>query len=342
MTAPNPTWLLDEFRAFERALALRTAIEMDLFTRIAAGANTIRALAASAHASERGLRALCDYLAVQGHLLKKGARYSLTLNARLYLTATSPAYLGSAVKFLAGDATVAAFCRLRQTVERGAGSADLDWLEYARSMAPLALPVAEFAAAALKVDSAGPIEVLDIAAGHGLYGLAIAARNSSAQIFALDSPRVLEIAIENARQAEVAHRYHPIHGDALETGFGGPYDLVLAANFTHHLDQAANVRLFQKARAALKPAGRMMIIDFVLNADRVSPAPDAAFALTLLATSARGTVYTFKEYSQMLRAVGFHRVRHLKAGDYGRWMITASRRRTGPIQQPARTPARTQ
>jgi 2-polyprenyl-3-methyl-5-hydroxy-6-metoxy-1,4-benzoquinol methylase len=325
MTVPDPTWLLDEFRAFERTLALRTAIEMDLFTRIAAGANSVRALAAAVDASERGLAALCDFLAVQGHLAKRGARYSLTLNTRLYLTATSPAYLGSAVKFLAGDATVTAFCRLRQTVERGAGSADLDWLEYARSMAPLARPVAEFAAAALKVNYAGPIQVLDLAAGHGLYGIAIAAQNPSAQIFALDSRRVLKVAIENARQAGMAGRYHPIHGDALKTGFGGPYNLVLAANFTHHLDQAANLRLFRKIRAALKPAGHIVLIDFILNADRVSPAPDATFALTLVATSARGIVYTFKEYSKMLRAAGFRHVRHLKTGEFGRWMITASR-----------------
>jgi hypothetical protein len=299
MTGLGPIWLLDEFRAFERALALRTAIEMDLFTRIAAGANTIRTLAAAVHASERGLGALCDYLAVQGHLLKRGARYSLSLNARLYLTATSPAYLGCAAKFLAGDATVAAFCGLRQTVERGAGSADLDWLEYARSMAPLARPVAEFAATELKVDSdsAGPIQVLDIAAGHGLYGIAIAAQNPAAHVFALDSTEVLEVAIENARQAGVAGRYHPIHGDAFQASIG----------------------------AALKPAGRIALIDFILNADRVSPAPDASFALTLLATSARGRVYTFQEYSQMLRAAGFRHVRHLKTGDYGRWMITASR-----------------
>jgi hypothetical protein len=87
----------------------------------------------------------------------------------------------------------------------------------------------------------------------------------------------------------------------------------------------------------LKPGGRMVIIDFVLNANRVSPSPDAAFALTLLATSARGTVYTFQEYSHMLRAAGFHRVRHLKTGDYGRWMITASRRPTRPIRRPDRT-----
>jgi SAM-dependent methyltransferase len=338
MTELNPTWLLDEFRAFERTLALRTAIEMDLFTRIGAGANTIRALSAAAGASERGLRALCDYLTIQGHLLKQGARYSLTLNARLYLTTASPAYLGSAVKFLASDATVAAFCRLRRTVERGAASAqnvdgpgspdfvELDWVEYARSMAPLAQATAQFAATALARDSAGPIQVLDLGAGHGLYGLAIAAQNPEAHIFALDAPRVLEIALENARQAGVAGRYHPIPGDAFEAGFGGPYDLVLAANLAHHLDEGANVRLFQKTRVALKPTGRIVLIEWVPNADRVSPSPDAAFALTVLATSARGAIYTLKEYSHMLRAAGFRHVRRLDTGDFGRWIITASAR----------------
>jgi 2-polyprenyl-3-methyl-5-hydroxy-6-metoxy-1,4-benzoquinol methylase len=322
----NSTWLLDEFRAFERSLALRTAIEMDLFTRIGAGANTIRALAADARASERGLRALCDYLTVQGHLTKRGACYSLTLNARVYLTTASPAYLGSAVKFFASDSTVAAFCRLRQTVERGNASAQvLDWVEYARSMAPLALQTAQFAATALQVDSAGPIQVLDLGAGHGLYGLAIAAQNPAAQIFALDAPRVLEIAMENARQAGVAGRYHPIPGDAFEAGFGGPYHLALAANLAHHFDQASNVRLFRKIRAALKPAGRLALIEWIPNADRVSPSPDAAFALTVLATSARGAIYTLKEYSEMLRAAGFSRLRRMNTGDFGRWILTASR-----------------
>jgi SAM-dependent methyltransferase len=326
MAALDPSWLLDEFRAFERTLALRTAIEMDLFTRIGAGTNTVRALSAASGASERGLRALCDYLTVQGHLAKKGARYTLSLNARLYLTTASPAYFGSAVKFFASDATVAAFCRLRQTVEQGTATVpELDWVEYARSMAPLAESTAQFVAQALTTDSADPIQVLDLGAGHGLYGLAIAARNSAAQIFALDSAQVLEIASDNAREAGVDGRYYPIRGDAFKTAFGGPYDLVLAANLAHHFDADSNIRLFQKARAALKPKGRIALIEWVPNADRVSPLHDAAFALTVLATSARGAIYTLQEYSKMLRAAGFRLVRRLDIGEFGRWIITASR-----------------
>lgn len=146
----------------------------------------------------------------------------------------------------------------------------------------------------------------------------MAAQNSAAHIFALDAPKVLQIACDNARHAGVAERFHPIPGDALQTDFGGPYDLVLAANLAHHFDEAANVRLFQKARAALKPAGRIALIEWVsLSND--------AFALTVLATSARGAIYTLKEYSKMLRAAGFRSVRRLDTGDFGRWLITALR-----------------
>lgn len=285
MPATHAAWLpeelIDEFRAFERSLALRTAIEMDLFTHIGAGLDNIPALAAVCHASERGLRVLCDHLTIHRHLAKHGARYSLSLHARLYLTPVSPAYLGSAVKFLADDSTVAAFCRLRGTITRGtAPRAKPDWIKYARSMAPLTQPIAEFVAGALKLKSDAPLEVLDIAAGHGFYGLAIAAKHPTAEVFALDSRAVLRSAQANARRVGLAERYHPIPGNAFKTDFRGPYDLVLAANFAHHLDEAANIRLFRKTRAALKPSGKIVVIDFVPNADRVSPSPDASFALS--------------------------------------------------------------
>jgi ubiquinone/menaquinone biosynthesis C-methylase UbiE len=323
---PDSAWLIGEFRAFERSLALRAAIELDLFTRIGAGVDTIGALAKACRASQRGLRVLCDHLAIQGHLVKRGARYTLALHARLYLTTASPAYLGSAVKFFADDSTVAAFCGLRRSVKRGAAPrAKADWIEYARSMAPIAQPVAEFVATALKLKRDAPLQVLDIAAGHGLYGLAIAAKYSAAEIFALDSRAVLRTARKNARQTGLAERFHPIPGDAFKTGFGGPYDLVLTANFAHHLDESENIRLFRKSRAALKPAGQMVVIDFVLHPDRVSPLPDASFALTLLATSAHGNLYTFREYSNMLRTAGFRRVRQANQRGLGRCMLIASR-----------------
>ncbi len=81
---PNPGALLAEFRAFERSLALRAALELDLFTRIDSGVDTVQLLATATGASERGIRILCDFLTVAGHLSKQSRSYSLPLNSRLY------------------------------------------------------------------------------------------------------------------------------------------------------------------------------------------------------------------------------------------------------------------
>ena len=188
----------------------------------------------------------------------------------------------------------------------------------------MAAPVAEFAAASLALESDEPLKVLDIAAGHGLYGLAIAARNPNARIFGLDLPGVLEVARRNAQAAGAAERYHLIPGDAFHVSFDGPYDVIVVANFAHHLDRKSNLDLFRKCLAALAPTGKLMVIDFVVDDDRTSPAPDAAFALTLLATTTHGDVYTYREFARMLHEAGFRDVRQPDLGNLPRWVITAS------------------
>jgi SAM-dependent methyltransferase len=310
--------LIEDFRAFERSLALRAAMELDLFTRIGAGTGRIPVLASDSRVSQHGISVLCDYLTAQGHLIKQKGRYSLTPNSRKYLASSSPTFIGPAVRFLANNETVKAFCQLRERVKRGGSRTSAngsEWINFAHWMAPLARPVAESMAEVI-VTTRGPVTVLDLAAGHGLYGLAVAARNPSAQIFALDSPPVLAVAAENARRAGVGKRWKRLPGDVFKTNFGRLYDLILAANLAHHFDETENIRLFAKCLAALKPGGQLVLVDFVPNPDRVSPVADASFALTMLATTKHGKVYTFKEYSSMLRAAGFSSVRRLD-----RWVI---------------------
>src|ERR1700722_5993552 len=135
----GPAWLMDEFLAYERTFTLRAAMELDLFTRIGQGVDTIPALAKATRASERGLRVLCDSLAVRQHLVKESNRYRLSLNSRVYLSKNSPAYFGSAIKFLASDTYIEAFSNLTRSVKRGRGrSPKTNWPDFARLMAPLA------------------------------------------------------------------------------------------------------------------------------------------------------------------------------------------------------------
>ena len=76
-------------------------------------------------------------------------------------------------------------------------------------------------AESLDVASAsGPMKVLDIAAGHGAFGIAIAQRNPNAQIVAVDWPNVLQVARENAAAAGLQDRHHSLPGDAFRVDYG--------------------------------------------------------------------------------------------------------------------------
>jgi 2-polyprenyl-3-methyl-5-hydroxy-6-metoxy-1,4-benzoquinol methylase len=151
------------------------------------------------------------------------------------------------------------------------------------------------------------MKVLDIAAGHGLYGIAVARHNPQATIVAVDWHKVLEVAVENARHAGVSDRYQTLPGSAFDIDFGGGYDVVLLTNFLHHFDRTAIDVVMRKIHTALKPGGRVFVLEFVPNNDRVTPPTSAAFALVMLATTPAGDAYTFAEYREMFAAAGFSR-----------------------------------
>jgi ubiquinone/menaquinone biosynthesis C-methylase UbiE len=150
------------------------------------------------------------------------------------------------------------------------------------------------------------MRVLDIAAGHGLFGIEIARQHPQARIVALDWPKVLDVAEENARNAGVAGRFERLPGSAFDVDYGGPYDAVLITNFLHHFDAATCVGLLKKVRAALMPGGISATLEFVPDEDRVSPPMAAGFSLTMLTSTVAGDAYTFRELEAMHREAGFH------------------------------------
>ena len=311
---PSPALIFETLNAYQRTQCLKGAIELDLFTAIAQGATTAAEIAGKCGASERGTRILCDYLVVNDFLTKDQNRYGLTIDSAVFLDRNSPAYLGGVTRFIASDeltenfSDVAAIVRKGGTVsgEEGTVSAENPiWVEFARSMGALMALPAELLARLIGADSGDKLKALDIAAGHGLFGIAIAKMNPNAEITALDWQAVLEVAKENAKSAGVSARYNTIPGSAFEAEFGSGYDVVLLTNFLHHFDKPTCESLLRKVYASLAPGGRAVTFEFVPNEDRVSPPVAATFSMMMLGTTPSGDAYTFSEFEQMFSNAGF-------------------------------------
>lgn len=315
---PSPAIIFDILLAYQRTAALRAAVELDLFKAVGEGPADAAALAAKCAASERGTRILCDYLVIMELLTKEDGQYSHTPTSSVFLDPRSPACVASITRFLASPEMLEPFNHLSDIVRNGRttlpgeGSVSPEnpiWVDFARSMAPMMAPLSgPLSAIVLEGQESSAVQVLDIAAGHGLFGIEVAKQNPAAHITALDWAAVLEVALENASKAGVADRFSTLPGSAFDAEYGGPYDIVLLTNFLHHFDEYTCVGLLRKVRASLKPGGRAATLEFVPNEDRVSPPMAARFSMTMLGTTAAGDAYTYRELESMYRKAGYESI----------------------------------
>ncbi|MEP6741593.1 MAG: class I SAM-dependent methyltransferase [bacterium] len=313
---PSPQLFFQTINAYQRTEGLKAAIELEVFTAIGEGNNTAAEIAKRCNASERGTRILCDFLCIMGFLNKEGNRYSLTQDSALFLDKHSPAYLGGITEFISSPELLEGFKNFAENVRKGGttmvedGTVTPDnpiWVKFARAMAPMMAMPAQALAKLIDSKADGKLKVLDIAAGHGLYGIELAKKNPQAEVVALDWESVLEVAKENAQTAGVADRYSTLPGSAFDVDYGTGYDVVLLTNFLHHFDIPTNETLLRKIHAALNAGGRVATVEFVPNDDRITPPDAAAFSVMMLGSTPAGDAYTFAEYEKMFANSGFAR-----------------------------------
>lgn len=308
----SPFRLFQAINAYQLTDAIRSAIEHDVFTAIGAGQGTSAALARQCGIAERGARMLCDFLVVHGFLTKSGQEYALAEDSAMFLDRKSPAYMGTCTRFLLNDALRQRFLELPDAVRYGGATDRMAlepessvWVDFARSMAPMMMMASQELSKLVIGSDTGSLKVLDIAAGHGLFGIAVLRANPNARVTAVDWKNVLEVARENAEKFGVAERYAALPGSIFDVDIGSGYDLVLIPNFLHHFDVETNEKLLRKLHAALVPGGRVATLEFVPNDDRVSPPMPATFALIMLADTPAGDAYTRAELESMMRHAGF-------------------------------------
>lgn len=311
---PSPELFFSTVNAYQRTAVIKAAIELEVFTAIAEGNTTPATIAARCQASERGIRILCDNLVINGFLTKQAGQYGLTPDSALFLDRSSQAYLGGAIEFLLDPMLTAGMSDITGAVRKGGTTTSEEgtvspenpvWVKFARAMMPMMVPAAMAMAQLVKVDSDRKVRVLDIAAGHGIFGIAFAQANPNVEVTALDWAPVLSVAKENAGKFGVADRHQLLPGSAFDVEFGKDYDLILLTNFLHHFDMATNEKLLKKVYDALAEGGRALTLEFVPDDDRVTPTMMASFSLMMLGSTAAGDAYTFAEYEQMFAKAGF-------------------------------------
>lgn len=306
--------LIDEIMGYRKAKILMVAAYLDVFSPLTTP-RSAAALARRLKLDPRAVEILLDALTAVGYLRKRGLHYANAPIASLYLVRGRPGYMGDNLKYQ--EMIWDAWGDLRHSIGKGGAVRPLEyWLlrhkgftqEYIKGMDNIARgPAAEIAAlAAPSPDS----RLLDVGAGPGTYSLAFLRANPAMRATLLDLPSTLKVTRRMlAGYPLLAARTRLKAGNYRDASFGrAEYDLVLLSHITHDESPEVNRRIIEESRRALKPGGRIIIHDFMLDRDRVQPVFGALFSVHMLAYTEGGRTYTAAEYAGWLRRAGFSRI----------------------------------
>lgn len=327
-TGMTPEPLMHLFFSMVPARVLMSGVQLQVFSHISAGQRTAEEIAEAAGASERGMRMLLDALVALGLLAKQNERYELTPLAAEYLVRESPDYMGA---MLENDGMWEPWTHLPEVVRTGRPPHRIETEEVAAEFFPalvaglhvLAREPARRMAEALGVGTTHKgLRVLDVACGSGVWGIAIAEADAEARVTAQDFPVIFDVTRRYLRQHGVADRYDFLPGNLQEVDFGEEaYDVALLGNIVHSEGEESSRDLFQRLYRALRPGGRIVIIDMIPNDERTGPPFPLFFALNMLINTEEGGTYTLAEYTEWLGDAGFARVETADVGSHSPLII---------------------
>lgn len=311
-----PDDLNDMLRGFMASRTVMTALELNLFTSLGGGTGSA-ALAAKLGSDPRGTEELLNALVALGLLQKRESLYSNTPVSARFLAEGSP---DSARLAMLHNVTLwNQWSSLTERVRQGtatdqnpmrpwAADASLRpaFVAYMDRNAKMAAPML------VRTLGNGFQKMLDVGGGSAAASIALARANPALQVEVLEQPSMMAVTEEYIRKANLGDRVRARCGDMFKDGFGHGYDLILMASVAHMLSPEQNLDLLRRACAALAPKGRLVIQDFILEADGTAPRLGALAALTMLCLSKSGATYTEQQYQQWMQTAGFSEAQRVR------------------------------
>jgi SAM-dependent methyltransferase len=319
--SPTPERLMQFAWGHAAPLILEAALQWRVFDLLDERPQTVAELAAQSKASVRGLTAIMNALVGLELLARKGTRYTLTPESAAFLVSGKPAYHGGFFRHMSRQ-VMPNWLQLTEVVRTGRpavkGNQQADgeqfFAEFVEGLFPVSYRAAQVLGEHLGIPkTASPISVLDIGAGSGVWGIALAHLSPHVTVRAVDWPAVLKVTSKVARRHGVGDRFRTVAGDLLEADFGGGHQVATIGHILHSEGRKRSRQLLRKTFAALAPGGTVAISEFMPNDDRTGPPTPLIFAVNMLIHTTEGDTFTFAEIADWLREAGFTNPRRLEA-----------------------------
>jgi precorrin-6B methylase 2 len=296
---------------------LLSANELNLFSLLAEGPLPVAQIAIRLQCDPHSLVRLLDACVGMGLLTREERPsqpvYANTQTGAAFLVQGQPGYLGEALRWSA--AQYAAWGDLTTAVRNNApvqpaslhlGGDPQATRTFVLGMHNRALATAHGVLPYL--DFAQTHKLLDVGGGPATYAVLLAQKYPQLQIIVLDLPEVIAIAQELIQQAggEHAARIHTRAGNATTEGYGSEeFDGVLFSGVLHQMDTKTIADMLRRAWQALRPGGRVVISDIMLESTKTQPVFAALFSLQMLLTSEGDGVFAASECVEWLEQAGY-------------------------------------
>jgi SAM-dependent methyltransferase len=308
--------------AFALPLVIEAAVRHRVFDVLAGQALTLDALAQATGASRRGLAAIVDVLVGVGLLARDEAgRYALSPESDAFLVSHQPGYMGGIFRHVSTQ-LLPNWMHLTDIVGGGkparAGNTAAEgaafFAQFVEDIFPLSYPSACVLAGALDLGGwGGPVSVLDLGAGSGVWGIALAQSSPQVTVCAVDWPEVLPVTRRVAERFGLGDRLTTVAGDLHTVDFGSGHQVAILGQILHSEGVERSRALLRRIHAALAPGGTIAIAEFLVDADRRGPMRGLVFAVNMLVNTEAGGTYSFEEIAGWLAEAGFTDARLLPA-----------------------------
>ncbi|GGW88626.1 class I SAM-dependent methyltransferase [Streptomyces lomondensis] len=328
VTTPTPARIHDFAWGLGRTATLVTALDLDVFTAIAEGNDTLEDLGRRTGASRRGLHALLTALHASEFVHREGDRYRLADDVATYLVRGSRAYLGD-MRHIHRELNYRIWPQLTEAVRSGipckeifADRADDVWGKITPYLDALGVGAGRWIAGAVEGLVRPRPRILDVGCGYGGTGRALT-ESWGGTVVGIDREISVSEARRLARDAGLGDRAEYRSGDLFTEPWGGPYDVVLLGNLLHGYPPAQVREILRLSAAALADDGVLLLYEIVPDDTETDPV-GAFFSLQMLMTS-EGSAHSLDDYGQWLAEAGLPVRRQLRSPTGPGTLVAATR-----------------